>query len=150
MSGLEDFITSCTITFKAFDFKTEISKSKAKIWHFIAENPRNDKKYAVYCVPEIKKIKSLVKIAIRKLPALTRLVIITPNHDDEDLAQSFELGYTLLTLEILNQFGQEMLTIREDQSVESPIKEKPKRTSLHDELPPETLIDEIFEKEKLF
>jgi hypothetical protein len=106
---LEQFINSCTLTFKAFDFDVHVTKSKANLWHFISSNPRSQRKYQVYCTADISKVRSLVQIAMRKIPKGSRLVVITNEFTPEDSALADEYGYTLVRHIDLKKYGAEML-----------------------------------------
>ena len=108
---VKTFIASCAGTFKAFDYKCELSKSQATIWNFIAKNDSGDKVYAVFCAPKLESSKSLIKLAIKKVNDM-RLVVVTSQHSEEQLESSREEGYALITLEALNKFGAEMIDIR--------------------------------------
>lgn len=108
---LKKFVTTCTVTFKAFDYSVELARSSATVWHFVTVNPKGDKSYAVYCAPRLDKAKSLIKIAMKKLKGM-RLVVVTQAHTEEDLEKSRAEGYALLTLDVLNQYGEEMIEAR--------------------------------------
>ena len=45
MSTLKKFITSCSLTFKAFDHEVNMTQNKATLWNFVAINKRGDKHY---------------------------------------------------------------------------------------------------------
>ena len=117
---IKTFITNCAGTFKAFDYKCELSKSKGTIWNFVAKNPEGDKVYAVFCAPKHDSSKSLIKLAIKKLSNM-RLVVVTHKHTDEQLQTSREEGYALVTLEVLNKFGEEMIDLRSTEINSDPL-----------------------------
>lgn len=108
---LQKYINSCTLTFKAFDHEVNISRNKANLWHFTSVSHRQEKKYMVYCAPNLQKVKSLIKIAMKKLPKGTRLVVVCKDYSEEDLVESQEMGYCLVTIGTLRQFGSKMLEI---------------------------------------
>lgn len=113
MSSLvKKFVTSCTLTFKAFDHEVVMSQNQSTMWNFMAINKRKGKAYAVYCAPKLGSAKALVKVAMKKLPEGARLVVVTSEHNDADRQQAEQEGYTLITLELLTKYGTEMLEVR--------------------------------------
>ena len=117
---VKTFIASCAGTFKAFNYKCELSKSQATIWNFVASSPEGDKVYAVFCAPKLDSSKSLIKLAIKKIKDM-RLVVVTSQHTEEQLESSREEGYALVTLEVLNKFGEEMIDIRSNEINSDPL-----------------------------
>jgi len=109
---LKDFITQCTLVFKSFEHDVTIIQSKSSLWQFTTNSRRNKKKYAVMVAPAFSKVKSLIKIAKKKLPPETRLVVVTNAFTDADNDMSAKEDFTLLTLETLNRYGQEMLDLK--------------------------------------
>ena len=71
---VEEFVNSCTLVFKSFEYDVVISKNKSNLWHYTAT--KKEKKYVVYCAPEIKKVKGLLKVAVNKIPKEHKLVVI--------------------------------------------------------------------------
>lgn len=145
-SVLQKFITTCTLTFKAFQHDVTMSKGKANLWNFVTKDSKNNRLYCIYCAPDIKKVKSLIKIAIKKLPKDHRLVVVCTKYEDVDQTKANETGYTIVTLEEINRFGQEMLEIREAESkggqVEASAEENQEEV--------EDVISASIAKEKLF
>lgn len=119
-SIVKTFIASCAGTFKAFDYKCELSKSQATIWNFVAKNQSGDKVYAVFCAPKLESSKSLIKLAVKKVNDM-RLVVVTSHHTEEQLEASRSDGYALVTLEVLNKFGEEMIDIRSSELNSDPL-----------------------------
>ena len=113
---IKKFIATCMVTFKAFEYNCEVVKASATIWNFVATGTNGDKKYAVYCAPRLDKARSLIKIAKKKLKDDMRLVVVTQSHSEEELDASREDGYALVTLDILNKYGDEMIDIRTNQA----------------------------------
>ena len=109
---IKTFITTCTVSFKAFDYRCELSKSTATIWNFVASSPNGEKVYAVYCAPRLDKARSLIKIAKKKMKDNMRLVVVTQTHTEEELENSRKDGYALVAIDILNKYGEEMIEIR--------------------------------------
>lgn len=108
---LEKYISSCSITFKAFDHEVIMNKSKTTLWHFSSFSRRQNKKYMVYCTPDIKKARSLIKVALRKLPPESRLVVVCSQFTQSDQQDALEHDYCLITIEVLKKYGAEMLEI---------------------------------------
>jgi hypothetical protein len=102
MSKLRKFVTTCTLTFKTFDFDITMNESKATLWNFTASNPQGDKKYCVFCAATVSKSKGLIKVACKKLPQDHRLVVIVESHSDQELEDATSQNYTLISLETLN------------------------------------------------
>lgn len=120
MSNLvKNFITSCTLTFKAFEHEVIISKNQTTMWNFMAVNKRRDKVYAVYCAPRLSSAKALIKVALKKVPADTRLVVVTSSYTDEEYEQANKDGYSLVTLSMLSKYGTEMLEIKQKEEADS-------------------------------
>jgi hypothetical protein len=113
---VKNFVNICSITFKAFDFEVVMNASKSTLWNFTTYYPERDKKYAVMCVPDILKAKALIKIAIKKVPAGQRLVIVTSGYTDEDLEIARSNDYCLVSLPELKKYGDDMLVAREHES----------------------------------
>ncbi|MBH47701.1 MAG: hypothetical protein CME71_05985 [Halobacteriovorax sp.] len=114
MSSLvKKFVTSCTLTFKAFEHEVIISKNQSNMWNFMAVNKRKDKVYAVYCAPRLASAKALVKVAMKKVPPDARLVVVTSEFTIEEKMQAEQDGYTLVTLSLLSKYGTEMLDLRQ-------------------------------------
>ena len=110
---LKKFITSCSLTFKAFDHEIVMSQSKSTLWNFTAHHYQNEKNYAVYCAPKINSAKALIKVALKKVPKDTRLVVVTSSYTPEEKVQADREGYALVTLDKLSQYGTEMIEIKE-------------------------------------
>lgn len=104
---IEKYITTCTTTFKMFDHEVIISKNKANLWHFTAKN--GDKKYLVYCAPQLSKVKSIIKIALKKVPQGSRLVVICNTYTSEEEQAATDLEYALMDIHTLQKYGTEML-----------------------------------------
>lgn len=104
---IDKYITTCTTTFKMFDHEVTVSKNKANLWHFSAK--RNDKKYLVYCAPALSKVKSIIKIALKKVPAGCKLVVICNVYTSEEKAAADEANYSLVDIKTLQKYGIEMI-----------------------------------------
>jgi hypothetical protein len=109
--AIDTFVTSCTLTFKTFEYEVITSKNKANLWHFTATSTGGDKKYAVYCAPDLIKVKSLIKIALKKIPAGTRLIVICMAHSNEEQEAASNDGYTLIGIGTLKKYGNDMLEV---------------------------------------
>jgi hypothetical protein len=88
-------------------YEVVISKNKANLWHFTAA--KKDKKYVVYCAPELAKVKGIIKVALKKVPKDSKLVVVCSKHTDEEKSTASENDYTLVTLETIKQYGTEMI-----------------------------------------
>ncbi|MCO4792781.1 MAG: hypothetical protein KC493_03655 [Bacteriovoracaceae bacterium] len=124
MVNLKTFISKTTIVFKTFDFTVKRTKNNSEIWNFSAMSPSGDKKYVVYCAPDISKAKGIVKIALKKVPAGHRLVVVCENYEGQDQQESVDNGYCLVTFDKLNEYGVEMLDILEKEGGLTPTQQK--------------------------
>lgn len=139
------FILKCTMCFKIFDYQVKMTESKSSLWNFITTSPVSNKKYAVFCTPNISKAKGLVKVALKKLPKEHRLIVITLQHTEEDLKLAQEQDYGLIAFEELNDFGQQMVGIKNlDLDNEATAKKG------SEEVSPNDFIDKVIAKERLF
>jgi hypothetical protein len=120
--SLKNFISKTTIVFKTFDFNVQLTKNNSEIWNFKTTNPGGDRKYVVYCAPDLVKSKGVIKIALKKVPSSYRLVVVCSNYDGPDFQDSVDNNYTLVTLDKLNEYGVEMLEILERDSGVGPSK----------------------------
>lgn len=113
---LQKYINSCTLTFKAFEHEVNVSKNKANLWHFTSVSHRQQKKYMVYCAPNLQKVKSLIRVALKKLPKGSRLVVVCQDYSENDLNEAVEMDYCLVTMATLRQYGSKMLEITSEDS----------------------------------
>ena len=104
---VEEFVNSCTLVFKSFEYDVVISKNKSNLWHYTAT--KREKKYVVYCAPEIKKVKGLLKVAVNKIPKEHKLVVICNDFDEADDLFSQGLNFKLVTLSKIKKFGEDLL-----------------------------------------
>ncbi len=151
------FITTCTLTFKAFDFDVTMSEGKSTLWNFIAYNPNNQKRYAVFCTPSVSKVKGLIKVALKKLPADHRLVVVAQTNSDQELKEANELNYCLVSLTTLDEYGQEMLEVREVEASSQSGNNPSHELTVNDQLnevnevnESNDFLDKVINKDKLF
>ena len=116
---IKKFVKSCSLTFKAFEYNCVLVRSSQKIWNFVATDQSGEKVYAVYCAPKLDKAQSLIRLAKNKLEPNMKLVVVTQEHTDVQLKSSKENGYALVSLEVLNKFGEEMIHVRAREAEES-------------------------------
>ncbi len=107
---IEEFVNSCTLVFKSFEYDVVVSKNKANLWHFSAG--KSQKSYVIYCAPEIKKVRGILKVAMKKIPDGHRLVVICHEYTDSDEGFADELEFTLVTLTKIKKYGEELLEAR--------------------------------------
>ena len=145
--------------FKAFDYQVTMTESKSSLWNFLTSSPHTQKKYAVFCTPDISKAKGLIKVALKKVPQEHRLVVVTSKvNDEEQLQMAEDNDFCLVSLNILNDFGQQMLEIKNlgltSQTQGETLLDKPQ--SQRDESnevegdSPSDFIDKVISKERLF
>lgn len=148
------FVTKCTLTFKAFDFDVTMSEGKSTLWNFIAYNPNNQKRYAVFCTNKVSKVKGLIKVALKKLPQDHRLVVVVEGHNDDEVKQADEQGFCLVSLGTLDEYGQEMLEIRGSSNGASTKADDGSDREVEKELEkiqePSDFVDKVIHKDKLF
>lgn len=150
MSNQKKLISTCTLTFKAFDHDVVMSPGKTTIWDFITTDKRTGKKYCVYCALKMDRAKNLIKIALKKLPKDHRFVVITPQFSEKDEKAAEEGGYCITSVNVLNKFGQEMLDIKNS---ESAAESKPQAEDHGTNMDAEEVldvIDQALAKDKLF
>ena len=111
---IDKYITTCTTTFKMFDHEVIVSKNKANLWHFTAK--RNGKKYLVYCAPNLSKVRSIIKIALKKVPADSKLVVICTTYTAEEKELADNSNYALVDISTLQKYGTKMIDAKTDVS----------------------------------
>lgn len=111
---VEQLITSCSMVFKSYLYDVVISKNKANLWHFTAA--KKDKKFVVYCTADITKVRGIIKVALKKIPSDSRLVVICSEYETEDYNQSVEGNYSLVTLAMIRQYGADMINARTNEA----------------------------------
>ncbi|WP_157680037.1 hypothetical protein [Bacteriovorax sp. DB6_IX] len=112
---VDQLVTSCSMVFKSYLYEVVISKNKANLWHFTAS--KKDKKYVVYCAPELDKVKGIIKVALKKVPKDSKLVVVCSGHSEAEKSSAEESDYTLVTLETIKQYGTEMIEARSREPV---------------------------------
>jgi phosphoglycerate dehydrogenase-like enzyme len=78
---------------------------------------KKDKKYVVYCAPELAKVKGIIKVALKKVPKDSKLVVVCLNHTDEEKNMANENEYTLITLNKIKEYGTEMIDAKSRETV---------------------------------
>lgn len=150
MSNQKKLISTCTLTFKAFDHDVVMSPGKTTIWDFVTTDKRTGKKYCVYCALKMDRAKNLIKIALKKLPKDHRFVVITPEFSEKDEKAAEEGRYCITSVNVLNKFGQEMLEIK---SSETAVETKPQAEDHGTNMDAEEVldvIDQALAKDELF
>ncbi len=130
--------------FKVFDYQVKMTESKSSLWNFVTTNPKTDKKYVVFCTPSATKVKGLIKVALKKLPKEHRLVVVAIDFNDEELKAAQENDYCLVTYNSLNDFGQQMLDIKNQDF------DTTSTSTEDDDLSASNFIDKVISKERLF
>lgn len=105
---LRKFINACSLTFKSYEHEVVISKNKANLWHF-STTMNNGKKFMVYCAPQLGKVKSIIKIALKKIPPNSRLVVVCESYSESDRSIADEQGFCLIDIETLQKYGTDMI-----------------------------------------
>ncbi|MCP4913097.1 MAG: hypothetical protein GY909_08255 [Oligoflexia bacterium] len=153
MSNQKKLISSCTLTFKAFDHDVVMSPGKTTIWDFVTTDKRTGKKYCVYCALKMDRAKNLIKIALKKLPKDHRFVVITPQFSEQDEQAAEAGGYCITSVSVLNKFGQEMLEIKNAESANDSRSNSEEAEDHRTEMDPNEVldvIDQALAKDKLF
>jgi hypothetical protein len=107
---LDKFVNQTTMIFKSYEHSVMVSKTKSNLWHF--SSTYNQKKYNIYCTLSLSKVKSLIKIALKKTTDETRLVVICNKHSEEDKESADEAGYSLIEFSVLQEFGTDIIEAR--------------------------------------
>lgn len=111
--AIDNFVNTCSIVFKNYDFDVNVTQNKANLWHFSARG--DDRNYIIYCAPFLHKVKGIIKIALKKIPSGARLVVISGFHSDDDISEAEDQKYCLVDVATLERFGTEMIEARERQ-----------------------------------
>ena len=162
MSNSRTFIIKCSMCFKMFDFPVMMTESKSSLWNFVTTNPRTEKKYAVFCTPNVGKVKGLIKVALKKLPKNHRLVVVAHKHGDAEMKLAEDQDFCLVDLETLNDFSQRMLEIKnqelnDDSDEKDPLSNLLDHTGMADKVveeeeasSPHDFLDKVISKDRLF
>lgn len=108
---IKGFITQCTMVFKSYEYHVEESKNKANLWHFSVS--KEDKKYVVYCTNSLDKVQGIIKIALKKLPQDTKLVVICNEFSDADQEKALGQSYTITKLDTIKKYGIDLLEAKQ-------------------------------------
>ena len=142
MSNSRSFILKCSMCFKVFDYQVKMTEGKSSLWNFVTINPKGNKKYAVFCAPNATKVKGLIKVAQKKLPHEHRLVVVVAQHNDEELQLAEDNDFCLVSIDSLNEFGQQMLEIKNRDINLNPMFEE--------EVSASNFVDKVISKDRLF
>ncbi len=112
---IKGFITQCTMVFKSYEYHVEESKNKANLWHFSVA--KDDKKYVVYCTNSLSKVQGIIKIALKKLPQGTKLVVICDEFSPEDQTKAQSSDYTITKLDTIKRYGIDMLEAKQREAL---------------------------------
>ncbi len=110
---LQNFVSCCTNTFKLFEHETNLALSRSTLWHFTSRYKRTGHHYAIFCAPQMKKSRNLIKLAHRKIPEDHRLIVICDSFSESDRHLADELDFCLMTFGLLNEFGRDMAAARQ-------------------------------------
>lgn len=114
---LKTFINVCTVTFKAFEYDVALNKNQTNLWHFTAQSKSNETTYLVMCAPELSQAKTLIKLTLNKVKEKQRLVVVTSTLTSVDIQAAQEQRYTIVTIQELKDYGDEMLKAREREAL---------------------------------
>lgn len=104
---IKDFIDSCSLVFKTYQYDVNLSKNRTTLWHFSAR--KSEKKYMIYCAPQYAKTKGIVKIALKKIPKGSRLVVVCSRYGATEKMEADTKGYSLIDYNTLEKYGLEMI-----------------------------------------
>ncbi|EQC47853.1 hypothetical protein M899_2144 [Bacteriovorax sp. BSW11_IV] len=104
---IKDFIDSCSLVFKTYQYDVNLSKNRTTLWHFSAR--KSEKKYMIYCAPQYAKTKGIVKIALKKIPKGSRLVVVCSRYGATEKMEADTMGYSLIDYNTLEKYGLEMI-----------------------------------------
>jgi hypothetical protein len=114
----KDFIDTCVTTFEAFQYSCELNKGIGTVWEMMATNFSGNRSYAIILAPKVDEFRNQIRIAKKRLGAETRLVVITEEHCEVEESLSIENDYSLVTLDIMQDFGLQMIEIDRRDRVE--------------------------------
>ncbi|MFG1482515.1 hypothetical protein ABMA79_10915 [Halobacteriovorax sp. HFRX-2_2] len=112
---IKGFITQCTMVFKSYEYHVVESKNKSNLWHFSVS--KDDKKYVVYCTNSLEKVQGIIKIALKKLPEDTKLVVICDNFSPEDRTKAESNSYTITDLGTIKKYGIDLLEAKQRETL---------------------------------
>ena len=107
----KQFIDTCVTTFEAFKYSCEHNKGIGTVWEMVATNFGGDKSYAIICAPRVDEFRNQIRIAQKRLGEDYRLVVVTESHCEIEESLSIENDYSLVSLEIMADFGHQMIEI---------------------------------------
>jgi hypothetical protein len=139
--------------FKIFDYQVTMTESKSSLWSFLTFSPKSNKKYAVFCTPTVSKVSGLIKVALKKLPNEHRLVVVTVKHTKEELKTAEEQDYCLVSYKTLNEYGEQMLELKNGEIPSTKptlglVRESNENENEEDS--PSNFIDKVITKDRLF
>lgn len=77
----------------------------------MATNFGGDRSYAIICAPRVDEFRNQIRIAKKRLGDEARLVVVTEQHCEVEESLSIENDYSLVTLDLMKDFGLQMLEI---------------------------------------
>ena len=147
--SLKKHVITCTVTFKAFDHEVQVCRGADVPWDFTTLDKRTKRKFIVYCTDDVDSSFHDIKEALNKIPEEHRLVVVTEGHTKEDEEFATSSGFTLVSIERLDKYGREMLTVQQHKENE-PTEEELDNTPDLSEEEKAALIDDLMTKEKLY
>lgn len=63
----------------------------------------------IYCAPQYTKTKGIVKIALKKVPKDSRLVVVCSRYGATEKMEAETMGYSLIDFKTLEKYGMEMI-----------------------------------------
>ncbi|MFT6070721.1 MAG: hypothetical protein ACJAT2_000719 [Bacteriovoracaceae bacterium] len=107
----KQFIDTCVTTFESFKYSCEHNKGIGSVWEMMATNFGGDRSYAIICAPRVDEFRNQIRIAKKRLGDEARLVVVTEQHCEVEESLSIENDYSLVTLDLMKDFGLQMLEI---------------------------------------
>jgi hypothetical protein len=115
----QQYLKALTKTFEAFSYTCSVPKGVGCTWEMVAKNFSGEKEYAMVFAPRVDGHRNNIRIAQKKVAEGTRIVVVTEEEiKAEEIAKSEEDGYTLVTLDIMERYGVEMLETLEREKSE--------------------------------
>lgn len=107
----KEFIDTCVTTFESFKYSCEHNKGIGTVWEMMATNFGGDRNYAIICAPRVDEFRNQIRIAKKRLGDDARLVVVTEKHCEVEESLSIENDYSLVTLDLIEDFGLQMIEI---------------------------------------
>ena len=113
--SIEATLSLSADTFENYDHDILITQ-RPSIWHFEAISRRITKRYAIYCITNLKESTPLIKIALEQINPRTRLVVIASFCEEDDFELADKMDFCLIKKDKLNSYNRSIIRARNIES----------------------------------